>query len=191
MAREKKFSTPEMFRETRILLLKYGYEGFTFSLLADALSVSRAAIYKYYMNKEELIIDYMVDEMSKLVSEFENMDKSLAFLNQLDQLLNIIVDYKDIHQILGMAHQIQVNGSKTIVKKKEQLEKLHLDMYKILQGFIMQGKREKLLKEHLPNDLILGFIFQSINIPNHNGTANKLWINSIKEMVCYGIFHVE
>lgn len=191
MAREKKFSTPEMFRETRLLLLKYGYEGFTFSLLADALSVSRAAIYKYYMNKEELIIDYMVDEMNKLVLDFENMDKSLPFLEQLDQLLNIIFDNKDIHQILGMAHQIQANGSKSIVEKKEQLEKLHLEMYQILQGFILQGKRENLLKEHLPDDLILGFIFQSINIPNHNGMANDMWINSIKEMVWYGIFHVK
>lgn len=67
MARERKFSSDEIFNTTKILLLKYGYEGYTFSLLADTLNVSRAAIYKYYVNKEELIFDYLVSALKKYI----------------------------------------------------------------------------------------------------------------------------
>ena len=41
MARERKFSLEELFQTTKQLLLDYGYEGFTFSLLADQLEVAR------------------------------------------------------------------------------------------------------------------------------------------------------
>ncbi|MGE6613848.1 TetR/AcrR family transcriptional regulator [Peribacillus sp. NPDC076916] len=190
MAREKKFSTQEIFKETNSLLLKHGYEGFSFSLLAEALHVSRAAIYKHYMNKEELIIDYMVSEMEKILSDLQEIDSTADFPSQLDQLLTLIFAYSDIHQILGMAHQIQENSS-DISMKKNQLQKLHLDMYSQLQSLINLGKRENLLSEKLPNDVILGFIFQSIAIPNHRGIPQEEWLHYIKEVVGHGIYKIK
>ncbi len=187
MAREKKFSTQEVFKMTNSLLLVNGYEGFSFSLLAEALQVSRAALYKYYLNKEELIMDYMIYEMDRYVKELEKMDHTLMFEDQLDRLLKIIFQYKDIHQILGVAHQIQENGMESIAQKKSVLEKLHLDMYQCLSGFILKGKKEEILSDQVPNELILGFIFQSIAIPNHQQIPDEKWIALIKELICHGI----
>ena len=191
MTRERKFSTPEIFKATNSLLLRYGYEGFTFSLLAESLDVSRAAIYKYYPNKEELIIDYMVYEMTKMLIDLQKIDQSATFTAQLNELITLIFTYKDIHQILGMVHQFKESSSAVIMEKKKQLEKLHLDMYQYLEGLMVQGKNEKVLRDTLSNDVILGCIFQSIAIPNHRGIPENEWIQSIKDVVCYGIFEIK
>ena len=191
MTRERKFSTQEIFKATNSLLLRYGYEGFTFSLLAESLDVSRAAIYKYYPNKEELIIDYMVYEMTKMLIDLQKIDQSATFSAQLNELITLIFTYKDIHQILGMVHQFKESSSAMIMEKKKQLEKLHLDMYQYLEGLMVQGKKEKVLRDTLSNDVILGCIFQSIAIPNHRGIPEHEWIQSIKDVVCYGIFEIK
>lgn len=191
MTRERKFSTQEIFKATNLLLLRYGYEGFTFSLLAESLDVSRAAIYKYYTNKEELIIDYMVYEMTKMLIDLQKIDQSTTFIAQLNELITLIFMYKDIHQILGMVHQFKESSSTIIMEKKEQLGKLHLDMYRYLEGLMIQGKKDKFLRETLSNDVILGCIFQSIAIPNHRGIPEQEWIQSIKDVVCYGIFETK
>ena len=72
MARERKFSTDDLFQASKQLLLQHGYEGFTFSLLADQFDVCRA-LYKYYENKEELITDFMIYEMGKFLFELKEI----------------------------------------------------------------------------------------------------------------------
>ena len=46
MGRDRKFSTLDLFLESKKLVLAVGYEGFTIARLAESLEVSRAAIYK-------------------------------------------------------------------------------------------------------------------------------------------------
>lgn len=64
-------------------------------------------------------------------------------------------------------------------------------MYQHLQGFISLGRQELKLKESLPDPLILGFIFQTIMIPNHFGISHSKWISSIKEMIRHGMLRNE
>ncbi|EKU43691.1 TetR family transcriptional regulator [Lysinibacillus fusiformis ZB2] len=47
MGRDKKFSEQDLWHHTHQLLLSVGYQGFTMSLLAQSIGVSRAAIYKH------------------------------------------------------------------------------------------------------------------------------------------------
>jgi hypothetical protein len=67
------------------------------------------------------------------------------------------------------------------------LERLHLEMYSSLQNFIQLGKKEQKLKSHLPDSLLLGFIFQSVTIPNHFGVPQSEWVQSIKEIIKNGM----
>jgi hypothetical protein len=61
-------------------------------------------------------------------------------------------------------------------------------MYKFLQRFILLGKAEGKLKEHIPEGLIIGFILQTVAIPNHFGIPKADWIHSIKEIISQGMF---
>ncbi|MFE8696610.1 TetR/AcrR family transcriptional regulator [Cytobacillus sp. FJAT-53684] len=188
MARERKFSIEELFTSTKELLLIHGYEGFTFSLLADRLNVSRGTLYKYYENKEELITDFMIAELKHFLTDLQKIEHCKGFEAQFDFLMNLIFDMPEVQQLIKIAVQIPVNISDKVKKNKEHLDKLHLDMYTHLQSFLYLGKVEKKLKAHIPDGLILGFIFQTIAIPNHFGIPHSEWVASIKEMISHGMF---
>ncbi|MFE6166747.1 TetR/AcrR family transcriptional regulator [Viridibacillus arvi] len=188
MARERKFSSDEIFNTTKILLLKYGYEGYTFSLLADALNVSRAAIYKYYVNKEELIFDYLVSVLKKIHIDLKLIDQQLPFTAQLDELVTKVYKYKDLQQILVKAKEIQENGSEVLIHKKASIQQLQIGIYSIIQTIIDQGKKEDFLDKEMPNDIILKFILHSVATPNSDGVKHESWLFYIKKLICSGIF---
>jgi TetR/AcrR family transcriptional regulator, repressor of fatR-cypB operon len=188
MVRERKFSTDSLFLATKETLLDHGLEGFNFALLAERLEVSRGTLYKYYVNKEELVTDFMIYELNKFLVELKKIKDYNDFDSQFDYLFEVIFRDHTIPQLIEMGMQIPVQNNEKVRGNKEKLGKLHLDMYQYLQDFIQLGKNEKILKPHLPDCLLLGMIFQSINIPNHFGIPRVEWINSIKEILSNGMF---
>ncbi|MDN3019863.1 TetR/AcrR family transcriptional regulator [Paenibacillus sp. BSR1-1] len=188
MARERKFSKDDLFQATEQLLLMHGYEGFTFSLLADDLDVSRGALYKYYENKEELITDYMLYEMEHFLTKLKEIELRDGFEEQFDFLLNLIFSYSDIQKMIKIGQQIPVMVNKKVKENKDQLDKHLLEMYLCLQNFLKLGKEEKKLNPSIPEAVILGYIFQSVAIPNHFNIPHSVWVRSIKEMICHGMF---
>jgi len=180
MARERKFSIDELFHATKQLLLKQGYDGFTFSLLADSLNVSRGALYKYFENKDELLTNFVFYEMDQFLLKLKQIDNQQGFEAQFDFLLHLIFSHSDIQKLSKIGQQIPGN--------EEKFGKLHFDMYQYLQGFIELGKEEGKLKSNIPNALLLGYIFQSVAIPNHFEIPNSVWVSSIKEIIRHGMF---
>lgn len=187
MGRNRKFSIAEMFNSTEKLLLKIGYEGFTMGTLAEELDVSRAALYKYYMNKDELITDFMVQNMKDFIERLQGINSTDNFDRQFDQLMEIIFDNKELHQVLGYAQMINNLGSPRIQENLRVLEIYHKEMYKPLLALIEQGNVEGKLNDQIPPSLLLGFIFQSISIPNHLQMGEKDFLHVVKQMVCNGI----
>lgn len=188
MARERKFSTTELFQVTEQTLLEHGYEGFTIGILAEKLKVSRGAIYKYYENKEELIYDYMIAEMEIFLAKLREIEMQKGFLAQFDFLIDTIFAKTEIHTLIGITQYIPVHNNAKVKEKKAILDQFHMDMYIHLQKFIDLGRTEGILKEKLPVGLMLGFIFQAIAIPNHFGVSKSQWIDSIKEILGHGMF---
>lgn len=188
MARKRKFSTEELFRAAKQLLLQHGYEGFTISLLAERLDVSRGLVYKYFENKEELLTAYMMFEMDIFLRELKKVELERGFQAQFNFILNLIFENTEIHQIVGMGQSISTNLTSKARENKKRLDQQHFEMYKRLQGVINLGKEEQKLKSHLPDSVILGFIFQSIAIPNHFGIPESQWFSSLKEVLKVGMF---
>jgi TetR/AcrR family transcriptional regulator, repressor of fatR-cypB operon len=188
MARDRKFSTNDLFKRTMELLLQYGYEGFTFSLLADQLDVSRGTLYKYYENKEELITDFMIHEMNLFLEELKNIRKIEGFESQVDFLLELIFKNASIPPLIDIGKSIPGNINQKVRENQNKLEQQRFAMYHNLQEFIDLGRKEGKLKDNLPDSLVLGFIFQTIAIPNHFAIPRSQWVNSIKEIICHGMF---
>ncbi len=187
MARERKFSSVEIFKETERLLLEVGYEGYTIGLLAEALHVSRAAIYKYYTNKEELVINFMLQHMERILEAFGSIDRTQTFDQQFDEILTVITDSKDLHRLLSSTHLINVKGNAELEQKMHTLHLMHRDMYEPLQAVINEGKEQGYVNQDIPTALIVGFIFQSIALPNHMEIPSEQFVQSVKQLVRTGI----
>lgn len=187
MARERKFTKQDLYQVTKELLLQAGYEGFNFTSLAANLQVSRSAIYKYFKNKDHLISNYMVYETEKFVESLATIDKITEFEQQLDFLLRCILDDKESQRIREMAIKLPEINSKFSEENKQRLAELHREMYTCLQNFINKGKEDNHFHPHIPNSLILGFIFNTIDLPNHENISTEQWIGHIKDILRHGI----
>jgi TetR/AcrR family transcriptional regulator, repressor of fatR-cypB operon len=187
MARERKFSLEELYMQVKPLLLSNGYDGFTFSHLAEALNVARGTIYKYFENKDELITAYMIFEMEQSHKELEDIIHINDFDGQFDFLISFMFQNTNLRPLIEIGKQVPLSTEVVKINKKRLME-MQLDMYKHLQDFVTLGKKEGKLKSHLPDTLILGYIFQSIAIPNHFGIPQTVWVSSIKEMLQSGMF---
>lgn len=188
MAREKKFTTEDIYMETHKLLLSVGYDKFSFGLLATSLKVSRAAIYKYYMNKDELIYDYMVSEMEKMVEDLDRMDWISDYPSQFQQLFALIFEYSDVHQISFMIPSDGKMDSEKIKEKKQQSRVLHKHFFEQIQEFIQIGQDKGHIKSLIPTSLIIELIFHSVTIPNHSKLSQEERAKFLQEIICQGIF---
>ncbi len=187
MARERKFTTTELYQATENLLLEQGYDAFTFSLLADRMSVSRGVLYKYYENKDELISDYMIHEMERFLLQMNEIGERVGFMEQFDFLLQLIFKQVHIPQIIDISHRVFVSQDQKVQEQKARLDAQRLEMYARLHDFIQLGKHEGYLKRQIPDSVLLGFIFQSFIIPNHFKIEQALWIQSIKDVLQTGV----
>lgn len=188
MARERKFSMEDLFFATKDILLDNGYERFTFVQIAEILNVSRGTLYKYYENKDELITDYMIYEMNQFLISLKEIQDYPDFKSQFHFLIDLIFKDHSIPKIIAIARQMPISSNDKVKANMDQLNKLHLEMYTHLQSFIELGRKEKQLKENIADGLILGMIFQTIAIPNHFGVPKIEWVQSIKEILCHGMF---
>lgn len=188
MARERKFSIQELFAETREIILQNGYEGFTFSVLADCMNVSRGTLYKYYENKEGLITEYIMHEMNSFLGELKQLEEHKTFEAQFDFIIDLIFKNMEIHQLIMVAEQISKYSNEKVKTNKEQLKMLHFKMFTFLRNFVVLGKKEGKLRTDIPDELVLGFVFQTINIPNHHKVPLIEWVAWIKEILRNGMF---
>ncbi|MGX6444464.1 TetR/AcrR family transcriptional regulator [Neobacillus sp. K501] len=187
MARERKINTADLFQTTKYLLLQHGYEGFTFSHLAERLEVSRGALYKYYENKEELITDFMVYEMEQFLFELTEMENHDGFEAKFDFLIEFIFNKTEIQHLIKIGQEM-LPREDLHKETKEKLSYLPLNLYKYLQSFIDIGKEERKIKPHIPNSLMIGMILQTVAIPNHFGIPQEEWVHGMKEMISQGMF---
>lgn len=186
MGRDRKFSTIDLFIATKKQILQVGYDGFTISHLAETLEVSRAAIYKQYVNKDQLLIDFMLYEMEKSVGDLKQVRQEGTFEQQLEDLLNRMAHFNELHQILGMASLIQ-NVSEEVIQKKEKLSSMHKDLYEPLLRIVTNGKKEKKIDATFPDSLVLGFIFQTIDIPRQHNLSTEEQLQYIKQLILHGV----
>lgn len=190
MARESKFTTEELYNLTRSLLYDFGYDGFHFGLLAEQLGVTRSALYKYYRNKDELITEFMLFEMEQFIHDLERINQFNQFEAQLDFLLHLIFKYSKIHQILLIIYRIPKSNKKKVRENIQKLDAQHHEMYAHLNQFIQLGRKEGKLKAELPDEMILGFIFQTVNIPNHSNLPQEQWRELLKEILLKGMYKI-
>jgi AcrR family transcriptional regulator len=187
MARQRKFSDEDLFMATKELLLEHGYEGFTFVLLAERLKVSRSALYKYFDNKEELVMAFMMYEMEQFIKKLRKINEYKNFEAQFDYLLDLMMYHPNINQLIQIGRQVPINNRR-LQEQNKTLDSMHLNMYRSLLGFVHLGKEEEKLKKHIPDALIVTYILQSFIIPNYSYIPHSQWVQFLKEIIRDGMF---
>ncbi|MER2295638.1 MAG: TetR/AcrR family transcriptional regulator [Desemzia incerta] len=187
MVREKKFTQDELYRATHKLILEVGYDNFSFMLLSKRLQISRAALYKYYANKDDLILDYLTAQMEQLVLQLNSIEWSTDFKEKLSQLISLIFEYADTHTISYMIPSQKWNNENANLSHVQKSKKLHTTFYDFIQRTIEEGQNKGYLLKTVPSMLIIELIFHSITLPNRTGLNTAERTQHITEILLHGI----
>ncbi|MBZ6527701.1 TetR/AcrR family transcriptional regulator [Aerococcaceae bacterium DSM 111021] len=189
MARKKTFTQEELYIATHQLMLEDGYDQFNFMKLAQALNVSRTALYKYYSNKDELLRDYLLNQMEDFVRRIETTEWPENYEEKLSELLDLVFDFSDTHRITT-----QVQGQRWTKENEHQPDiqkskQLHQTMFKFIHEVITEGQQIGYLDPEIPSLMLIETIFHSVTLPNRAGLSGKKRSYFMKKLLFKGILN--
>jgi TetR/AcrR family transcriptional regulator len=131
------------------LFAEHGYDRASMSKIAEACGVSKANLYHYYRDKEELLFDvirFHLEELLEVVEAADNPDLSPAA--RLKELVAALLEaYRDA----DAQHNVQINGLRLLpTDRQTELKAMERELVKIFSdavaGVAPQLKDTKLLK---------------------------------------------
>lgn len=182
----KKINRPELLKTTEKLLLEQGYGGFNFSALSKLLEVGRSTLYEYYASKDDLIVDYMNDLMKNYTSELSTIVAHKNAREQLFQLIELMIKYAHIHNILKVIPLLQ-SESKVVMNMKENFIADHLHIINEIRHIISNGKQDNVIRKEIPTDVLVNLLFNTINKPTSLKMDNRAWAKWVWEIIYKGI----
>ena len=185
MAR-KKLEYEALMKATEKLLLEQGYGGFNFSILSSHLHIGRSTLYEYYQTKDELIADYMNNVMDSFTEELQSIAGLDDVKEQFILLIRLMIKYSHIHSIIQMIPLLQ-SKSEVVVNLKKKFAEEHLHILQHVKDIIEKGKREKIVKQEIPTDVLATIIFHTINDPVFLEMDKKVWADWIWEIIYHGM----
>jgi len=131
------------------LFAEHGYDRASMSKIAEACGVSKANLYHYYKDKEELLFDVIRFHLEELLEVVEAADRpDLAPEARLKELVAALLEaYRDA----DAQHSVQINGLRLLPADRQgELKAMERDLVKIfseaVEGVAPQIKGTKLLK---------------------------------------------
>jgi TetR/AcrR family transcriptional regulator len=131
------------------LFAEHGYDRASMSKIAEACGVSKANLYHYYKDKEELLFDVIRFHLEELLEVVEAADRSeLAPGLRLRELIAALLEaYRDA----DAQHNVQINGLRLLpAGRQAELKAMERDLVRIFSdavaGVSPQLKGTKLLK---------------------------------------------
>jgi TetR/AcrR family transcriptional regulator len=131
------------------LFAEHGYDRASMSRIAEACGVSKANLYHYYRDKEELLFDvirFHLEELLEVVEAADNPDLSPAA--RLKELVAALLEaYRDA----DAQHNVQINGLRLLPPDRQtELKAMERELVRIFSdavaGVAPQLKGTKLLK---------------------------------------------
>lgn len=131
------------------LFAEHGYDRASMSKIAEACGVSKANLYHYYRDKEELLFDvirFHLEELLEVVEAADNPDLSPAA--RLKELVAALLEaYRDA----DAQHNVQINGLRLLPSDRQtELKAVERELVRIFSdavaGVAPQLKGTKLLK---------------------------------------------
>jgi TetR/AcrR family transcriptional regulator len=131
------------------LFAEHGYDRASMSRIAEACGVSKANLYHYYRDKEELLFDvirFHLEELLEVVEAADNPDLSPAA--RLKELVAALLEaYRDA----DAQHNVQINGLRLLPSDRQtELKAMERELVRIFSdavaGVAPQLKGTKLLK---------------------------------------------
>lgn len=101
------------------LFAKYGFNGSSITMIANACGASKALLYHYYKDKEEVLFDILSDHLDELIEAVEEAADRPAPPH--DRLYNIAAALLEKYRDADAQHQVQIANLKLLEVDRQEL----------------------------------------------------------------------
>jgi len=117
-----------------------GFDGASMSQIALACGVSKALLYHYYTNKEQLLFDVIEAHLEDLVAAVREVDRSTSPEDRLVRLCVVILEaYRDA----DAEHKVQINNlSRLPADKQDILKRMERDLVDVFAEALAEANPE-------------------------------------------------
>jgi TetR/AcrR family transcriptional regulator len=131
------------------LFAEHGYDRASMSKIAEACGVSKANLYHYYRDKEELLFDVIRFHLEELLEVVEAADDPA--LSPAVRLKELVAALLEAYRDADAQHNVQINGLRLLPSDRQtELKAMERELVKIFSdavaGVAPQLKGTKLLK---------------------------------------------
>lgn len=182
----KKLEHQTLMEKTEKLLLEQGYGGFNFSILSKHLNIGRSTLYEYYASKDELVAEYMTELMANYTKELTLITEESDAETQLTQLIQLMIKYAHIHDVLQMIPLMQ-SDSKPVQKVKDDFVEDHLVIINHIIDIVELGKEQAVIREEIPTTILVNLLFNTINKPSSIDMDLNTWADWVWEIISNGV----
>lgn len=131
------------------LFAEHGYDRASMSRIAEACGVSKANLYHYYKDKEELLFDVIRFHLEELLEVVEGADQ--PDLSPAERLRSLVAALLEAYRDADAQHNVQINGLRLLpTDRQAELKGMERDLVRIFSdavaGVAPQLKGTKLLK---------------------------------------------
>ncbi|WP_262027359.1 TetR/AcrR family transcriptional regulator [Microvirga sp. Mcv34] len=131
------------------LFAEHGYDRASMSKIAEACGVSKANLYHYYRDKEELLFDVIRFHLEELLEVVEAADR--PDLSPEDRLRELVAGLLEAYRDADAQHNVQINGMRLLPADRQgELKAVERELVKIfsdaVEGVAPQLKGTRLLK---------------------------------------------
>ncbi|MFB5661039.1 TetR/AcrR family transcriptional regulator [Alteribacillus sp. HJP-4] len=186
MSRQRTIDKVQLFQETEKLILENGYHSFHFKALAERLNVARSTIYNYYSKKEELVTDYMMHVIDTLMTRLNELETEIEFESKLIKVIQIWVEYSDIHQALQILPVLDHHASPLVEANVQKLFGFFQELNERVERLINEGQQLELLRRDIPVTGLSGIIMAMVKAPNTR-LSKQEWVSAIYNVLMNGM----
>jgi TetR/AcrR family transcriptional regulator len=131
------------------LFAEHGYDRASMSKIAEACGVSKANLYHYYRDKEELLFDVIRFHLEELLEVVEAADR--PDLEPSERLRDLIAALLEAYRDADAQHNVQINGLRLLpADRQAELKAMERELVRIFSdavaGVAPQIRGTKLLK---------------------------------------------
>lgn len=187
MGRKKVLTKEEIFEVTKDLLREEGLHGVHFKNIADKLDVGRSTLYEYFPNKDDLLLAYMQKLMNEMNDKVNEIEDQLPPNEKLFQLLLILLEHTQLHQIDRMIRDVQSSNKHAASFYRNQLHEDLMHTYHLMMKWIAEAKDQKIWKSSVNSSLVGDLMFHSILFPNRDRLGVEPMARQLFEMIEQGM----
>lgn len=138
----------------RELLFKYGIKRVTVEEICEKSNVSKVTFYKYFHNKDELVMKILEDWVEAGIREFlEIRDENIPFMEKIAKFIKL-------H--LSLTHTYSHEFIEEIMESNENLKdffnKVSLKSMGLVMDFFSEAQKEGLFRKSVPPDFYIYLI---------------------------------